>query len=834
MGSATAPATSPPRWIWSDPDDPHPRNRLTWFRRVVDLDRIPADPVIMVAADSTARVWVNGRVVLRKVSRFHQPLIRAERIDPGHLLRPGRNVIVVLHHSWGDVLTFQRTAAEHAGLWIDGSWLRTDQRWRWRTAAEFAATEQFLGVHDHTPRIRFPVHWDARRSPGPGLHDHDFDDRDWAAAAVITDGPWPARPEPVETPPQREYETDAARVIAAGAARHGTWSGGPTDRPSLLATAELRPEPELTRAAGVLIDGVPRGDGLELPGDRTNYVTLDFHRPVHGYPYLEVELEDAAELRLGYGELVTSAYDGTTHVRPDGWVDVDGVVATGYADLITARPGRHRYELPDERTARWLTVHVTAPGPVRLHRAGLVSAQYPIEPVGSFRCGDRRLEQLVELCLIHAEVTMSDSYVDTPGREDGQWIEDARPRALLAERWFGDTRLRRLMIRTLAEGQRPDGTLHPFFPSSYPFDSPAYDWSVQWAALLHDDYRWHGDLEFVRPYLPQLVRYWDEALSRLDEDGLWRTGAVFADIRVSAPVPDGGSSGVVTPWLIDRLGWSAELARAAGDHDHAERWARAAESMRTAFRTHHLITGHPRWPLLVADRWAPGLAVEERGYGQAGQAMPLLDGLLTDDEARLVIETAFPPPDGSPPDGIARWNNPTWSYRVLRGLTRHGYGARAVAHLKERYAPYLPGHPRNPTPLELQGPYGGPLPEYWISREDLGLAPGEVNPAQPVDVTGSHGWGAVPLLWLHDSLLGVEMAEPGGGRLIIRPTAAGLPYVSGWTVTPRGPVHVHLDPGRRHLVITLPPEVTAEVIVPAEIGGPRRQTITGPGRVELR
>ncbi|HLT61234.1 MAG TPA: hypothetical protein VK020_08585, partial [Microlunatus sp.] len=82
MGSATAPATSPPRWIWSDPDDPHPRNRLTWFRRVVDLDRIPADPVIMVAADSTARVWVNGRVVLRKVSRFHQPLIRAERIDP--------------------------------------------------------------------------------------------------------------------------------------------------------------------------------------------------------------------------------------------------------------------------------------------------------------------------------------------------------------------------------------------------------------------------------------------------------------------------------------------------------------------------------------------------------------------------------------------------------------------------------------------------------------------------------------------------------------------------------------------------------------------------------
>jgi hypothetical protein len=255
--------------------------------------------------------------------------------------------------------------------------------------------------------------------------------------------------------------------------------------------------------------------------------------------------------------------------------------------------------------------------------------------------------------------------------------------------------------------------------------------------------------------------------------------------------------------------------------------------MRAAFRRHHLVTDHPRWPAIVADRWAPSLGTAERGYSQAGQAMPLLDGLLDEAEAEAVIEAAFPAPDGSPPDGIARWNNPTWSYRVLRALTRHGYAERAVAHLKERYAPYLPGHPRNPTPVELQGPYGGPLPEYWLSREDLGVADGEVNPAQPVDVTGSHGWGAMPLLWLHDSLLGVEIDSPGGERLIIRPATGGLPYVSGWTQTPRGPVHVHLDPQQRRLMIILPAEVTALVTVPAEAGEPRTESITGPGQFSL-
>ncbi len=640
-------------------------------------------------------------------------------------------------------------------------------------------------------------------------------------------------------------------MIAAGTAEPGDWSGDPTDRPSRLASSTVTPDPGLTRAAGIMIGG---GEPLRLTGAGTRYLTVDFHRPVHGYPYLDLELErGTAELHLGYGEIVTSAYDGSTHLRPDGWIDVDGVVATGYADKITIMPGRHRYELPDERTARWLTAHLTLPPAdlsepgtaiagtssdisAKVHAVGVVSSQYPTLPVGSFRCGDRQVEQIVELCLIHAEVTMSDSYVDTPGREDGQWIEDARPRALVAERWFDDTRLRRLMIRTLAEGQRPTGELHPFFPSNYPFSAAQYDWSVQWVAMIHDDYRWHRDPELVRAHFPTLVRYWAAALAHLGDDGLWRTRHVFADIRVSAPVPDGGSSGVVTPWIIDRLSWSAELARAIGEDDQARRWDEAAAAMRTAFRRHHLVHDHPQWPVIVADRWAPstgsgsGLTTAERGYSQAGQAMPLLDGLLDEDEAAAVIEAAFPAPDGSPPAGIARWNNPTWSYRVLRGLTRHGYGERAVAHLKERYAPYLPGHPRNPTPRELQGPYGGPLPEYWLSREDLGVADGEPNPAQPVDVTGSHGWGAMPLLWLHDSLLGVEIDSPGGERLIIRPTAGGLPYVSGWTQTPRGPVHVHLDPQQLRLVITLPAEVTARVTIPPELGDRRTESITGPGR----
>jgi hypothetical protein len=45
-----------------------------------------------------------------------------------------------------------------------------------------------------------------------------------------------------------------------------------------------------------------------------------------------------------------------------------------------------------------------------------------------------------------------------------QWMEDARPRAMIAAAWFNDTSLRRIMVRQQAEMQQPDGTMHPFPP----------------------------------------------------------------------------------------------------------------------------------------------------------------------------------------------------------------------------------------------------------------------------------------------------------------------------------------------------------------------------------
>jgi hypothetical protein len=823
------------QWIWTGEAVLNPKNRFTYFRRVVELGSVPRDATLLVAADSNARVWINGHVVRRKVTRYHEDRITAEAIHAAPYLRPGRNVVVVLHHNWGPIVTFQRSANRHAGLYVDSSWLASDSSWRWTTAPEFLPHDrQVVGVIGDQ-RIRYPQIIDGRKMLDGNVHDPGFDDRNWKPAAPATNGPWPAAPPRVETPGQREFPVAPQTVLAAGALEPTTpVSDDPLSIAPRIRTAKYHPQERAHAEANELINGRPAT--IEGAAGESRYVTFEFHRPVHGYPFLELQSSaPGTVIDFGYGELARSQYSGEMHAGANGWVNPEGVVGPGYADRYITRAGLQSIELPDERTARWLSVqvHFPAAGRVVLRKAGMVKSQYPIRLLGSFDCGDERIRQIVKLGLIHAEVTMSDVYVDTPGREDGQWIEDSRVRAVLAARWFGDAKLRQVLLRHYAESQGKDGGFHPFPPSNFPAYPATYDWSVQWAAMLYDDYYWTGQTGLIERYWDTLERYWKNVLSRVGEDGIFRTRHVLADIRVGVhPESDEQSSGIVTPFMIERLRWSAEMAGAIGRKEQASAWRAAAAKMSEAFRARHMLPPAAGEPARVGDRLDTHNLAATRGVSQAGQVNAILAGLIAGDAARALLNFAFPDPEGSPPEGVTRWNNPTFAYRSLRSLSDNGFTRRAVAHLLERYAPYLPDHPRNPVRLALHGPYGGPLPEYFVSREDLGLKPGEPNTAQPKDDTGSHGWGAVPLLWLHDSLLGVRLVEPGGAKLRIAPEDGGLPYVSGHTMTPKGLVWVHWEPQEWQLEVRIPSGVSAEVVMPEVAASKRVEVARSAGKAE--
>jgi hypothetical protein len=238
--------------------------------------------------------------------------------------------------------------------------------------------------------------------------------------------------------------------------------------------------------------------------------------------------------------------------------------------------------------------------------------------------------------------------------------------------------------------------------------------------------------------------------------------------------------------------------------------------MLVAFRQKHLISQSGTVPAHVDDV-AEQQAGHQKGYSQAAQAMAISAGLLPLDQARADLAYAFQSPNGSPAAGVNRWNNPTYLYRALEALSSVGMTQEAVQHLFERFNPYLPGSVANHTPALLQGARGGPLPEYWISREDLHLAAGEDAPTQPIDATGSHGWNSVALVWLHMRLLGVTVVSPGGGLLQIAPDDGGLGDIDGTTMSPHGAVTVYWTPSTSSLEVKLPEKVQAQVVLPPSL-----------------
>ncbi len=109
-------------WIWGstgmEPFGP------VWFQREFDLEELPLQAKLMVGADDSCKVWINGTAAELETSDWVRPGL----VDITGALRPGRNVIsirVVTDAVWGGLI------AELCYISKDGreNWVVTDDRW---------------------------------------------------------------------------------------------------------------------------------------------------------------------------------------------------------------------------------------------------------------------------------------------------------------------------------------------------------------------------------------------------------------------------------------------------------------------------------------------------------------------------------------------------------------------------------------------------------------------------------------------------------------------------------------------------------------------------------
>jgi alpha-L-rhamnosidase len=404
------------------------------------------------------------------------------------------------------------------------------------------------------------------------------------------------------------------------------------------------------------------------------------------------------------------------------------------------------------------------------------------------------------------ENNVSGITTDTPIYEKNAWTGDAQLTAGTFSTLYDTERLYRKQIQDMQDAQTAQGEVPLLAPSNVNYGylgKPAFKpvkccgatppWDAFWFVVPAEAYRRFGDRRLLEAAYPVMRKYLDEWIPRWTD----KDGDAFAHTLTSGLGDWCQPKGVdpvislsATAYYAHFARTAADAARTLGHAADAQRYEGLFERIRADFNARYL--------------GPDGLYREkpDGAFTQSAQILPLAFG--------LVPEERRPPLLARLTDDIAN----------ARG------GNAWVGILGARYVlPVLleAGHADLALTVATQTDY--PSYGYWFGLGWTSL--GEFW--EDTSRSRSHHFFGSIVQSFYEDLAGMRPLEPGYGRIAFKPALpAGLDHVSAAYDSVRGRVAVawRRTPSGLQLDVTVPPNATAEVHVPA--AGP--EVVTEGGR----
>jgi hypothetical protein len=146
-------------------------------------------------------------------------------------------------------------------------------------------------------------------------------------------------------------------------------------------------------------------------------------------------------------------------------------------------------------------------GPVTLKHFAVQENLYPWQGNAKFECSDADLNRIYQAGLRTVQLTSHDAFIDCPTREQRAWVGDSVVHQMVHLATNSDWRLAWHYL-TLANSPRADGIL----PMSVVGDLEASgiytipDWSLHWVHGVYNAYRFGGDRDIIRTFMPTIER----------------------------------------------------------------------------------------------------------------------------------------------------------------------------------------------------------------------------------------------------------------------------------------------------------------------------------------
>jgi len=534
-------------WVWVD-GEPHESQATAFFRRSFDLDVVPDQAPLHIAAAHIYQLYVNGTCIARGPHRADPRYPYYHTYDVAQHLKSGINhiVCVVLHFNrpedtsrrWNLYGGSPGLAVE---LQLPDASITTDQTWQAVRAPGWVDTVQ-SGHRFHPPlhEVDLTVYNPTRNAVLDGS-----DTLSWSpvVASQIT-----AEPIPAETPLHEDVPREAVSVETV----HNR-------------TDQMNPHPKFyMRGAADLPPFVH-------PSDEGAWLIFKLPHVMSGTYELTVHSDEPAQLDVYCGE------GSEKHI----------------CDKLTIH-GECSYTPLSWRGGEYVAVHIArSTSPVTLKAFKFIEWRYPYPNESDFHCNSEITNATWHICRLTAHQGTQDHLVDCVWREQALWVEDICVHGHAIRAAFGDMRPVMKSVRQALRTMDDRGVVAVPGPSgvAYGFEGEYLRWSCHALTLpttVKTCYWYNADNEFARWCTARFEKIFEFYSGYVDNRGLINANTegkqgIHSFGGWCPQLADGVNVTLNSQYAIG-LADAADVARHIGRADLADQWMQQSEHVVTRMR----------------------------------------------------------------------------------------------------------------------------------------------------------------------------------------------------------------------------------------------------------
>tara|TARA_B100001063_G_scaffold204032_1_gene198399 strand:- start:1046 stop:3496 length:2451 start_codon:yes stop_codon:yes gene_type:complete len=690
-------------WIW-DSGDPNPKNYYLHFRKSFTLIGSIKEAKAYISAFSFAELYINGVYIDRVPTNPDPEYQTYEEIDIFQYLKSGKNTIATLVYNVGEGL-------HH----------------RMNGRGGFFFQSKIIDNEDKIIKLN--------------------SDKSWLVAKAIA---WNNKTDhrQIDHTIGRQEKYDARLA-------YDSWELNRFDDSNWVNATEIGVPPIDPWNKIVVINRERTFLKIITPKrkwSRNGFHIYDFGKAITAYPRFVANARESG-LKLEIGTAETLGKDSVPLMTDN----------VNYIDSYITKKGLQSWHPVTWRSFRYLAINQNKD--VKIENVLAKFRSFPVKNRGYFSCSDSILNDIWEIGRWSMQICAQDTWMDTPWREQTQYIAGDSRYMVRYSAYSFDTNIKLLNDYSILSGafsQRfsDKGAIRGRHPTDYRLGpkTSTYipDYQLEWILMLKEHFMFYKDFELVRqvyPNLKLLLKYFE--IYESDERKLLGKvpGWVVLDHPDTFKMDVNGENTAMNCLYFGALNSAAWLARnIIGDQNQAKLWYKKAEEIKQSVQKFMWLKKEK----LFKDGFKSSRITQQT------QVYALKYGIVEENYKSSLVNFI---------EAQGKSCEQSFSYWLLNSMFSEGKGQWALDYIRKNW-----GEQMN------RNDFNGAWFENWIPK--LGRSK-------------SHAWCSGPTALLPEKVLGIEPILPGWKKFKIKPNLYDLEWCEGLVPSSAGDINVKIKKLRK-------------------------------------